>query len=408
MTDPEWVTRLQKWKFIGITFFADTAQKKGGNRRKVLQEYAGSDDHSIDDLGRNARQYTVDAYLIGDNYDRQAKALEQVLDVGKGELIHRYRGKLQVEVLDYEGPTISTAEGGIAKFTITFADQGVSPFELATESTDDLVIGAADATLAANQAEFGDSFNVVGELPSVENDGLSRLQQATAGLQKLNKVVDVGTQPLANLSLDIDSLSSELNELIRTPGTLATRVQGIYGSVTSAALSIKSSIEADLRLAQYYAELLGLTNSGDDPVLPVSPTVSQQKIFDNAITINNLFRVAAVASVAKVAQHRTYETQSAAFNVRSDIIDSVDSLIPNVEIPLVNFLIDTKNAVSADIKSRDIAVLIDFDISGQIPGLIAANSAYLDWTRIDDIVRFNEGINPFLITDRDTLRVMER
>ncbi|WP_270796216.1 DNA circularization N-terminal domain-containing protein [Aeromonas sp. QDB11] len=79
--------RLQPASFRGVAFKVDSDDLQVG-RRTVLHEYPGRDTPSVEDLGRETREYAISAYLIGHDFiaerDRLIEALEQA---GPGDLV---------------------------------------------------------------------------------------------------------------------------------------------------------------------------------------------------------------------------------------------------------------------------------------------------------------------------------
>ena len=74
--------------FRGVPFRTVDAEMRVG-RRNVVNEYPQRDLPYVDDLGRRARRFVVEAYVIGDGYRAERDALIAAFEAkGSGELIH--------------------------------------------------------------------------------------------------------------------------------------------------------------------------------------------------------------------------------------------------------------------------------------------------------------------------------
>jgi prophage DNA circulation protein len=116
--------------FRGLPFFVDSSERAGG-RRLVVHEFPLRDAPFVEDLGRKARTFRVEGYVIGDDYLAQRDSLLTALEdvSGPGELIHPHHGALRASCV---GVAVreTRAEGGLATFAIEFAEapaQGIAP-----------------------------------------------------------------------------------------------------------------------------------------------------------------------------------------------------------------------------------------------------------------------------------------
>ena len=59
--------KLLPASFRGVPFEVSSGSLKGG-RRTVVHEYPQRDKPYVEDLGKAARQITIEAFFVGDNY----------------------------------------------------------------------------------------------------------------------------------------------------------------------------------------------------------------------------------------------------------------------------------------------------------------------------------------------------
>lgn len=118
--------------FRGVPFRTVDADMKVG-RRNVVNEYPQRDEAYVDDLGRRARRFVVEAYVIGPNYLAERDALIKAFETkGSGELIHPRYGLRKVS-LDGEVSVKETPErGGMARISVTFVEDTSNTFPIPT------------------------------------------------------------------------------------------------------------------------------------------------------------------------------------------------------------------------------------------------------------------------------------
>ena len=91
----EWV-----WGNLSGVPFHTTESDTGVGRRNEVHEYPLRDLPYADDLGRRAREFQVNGYVVGENYLQERDALIEALEAyGPGELIHPKYGMLNVVVV---------------------------------------------------------------------------------------------------------------------------------------------------------------------------------------------------------------------------------------------------------------------------------------------------------------------
>ena len=122
-----WIERLQTARFRGVAFSYEQISRQGG-RRVAVHEYPFADSPYPEDMGLKANEFTINAYFIGSQYDKQATAFESQLDKkGPGELILPLSGLQNVQLLTWQR-TDTTAQGGIARFNLKFVQAGAKRY----------------------------------------------------------------------------------------------------------------------------------------------------------------------------------------------------------------------------------------------------------------------------------------
>ena len=220
-----WRDDLQPASFRGVEFFV-TGHDHTFGRRIELNQYPLRDDPYAEDLGRRAREWSVEAFVLGENYMARRDALITALETpGPGRLVHRWLGEVTAVVRGDCHLQESTREGGMARFSITFVEAGERIEPSARLDTADRVERLADAADAVAAEEFGDTFSVddvhsfVAEAGAA--DAASILDMAEGAMRSVRP--DALLDDLSSVTSGIAFTRSRIARLIRSPFGLAQR-----------------------------------------------------------------------------------------------------------------------------------------------------------------------------------------
>ena len=134
-----WRDNLVRASFRGVPFHVNDTDAPVAGRRLVVHEYPGRDEPFVEDLGRRTKAWTIEAFVVGEDYARTRDRLIEACDVaGPGELVHPYLGSLQVQC---RACSVSerTREGRMARFSLEFVESGANQFPTSTTNTTDVV-----------------------------------------------------------------------------------------------------------------------------------------------------------------------------------------------------------------------------------------------------------------------------
>ncbi len=167
-----WRDDLRPASFRGIPFNVESAGLTFG-RRIARHEYPQRDIPYAEDMGRKAREYKVEAYILGANYmagrDDLIKALETA---GAAQLVHPYHGTVNVTAMPDCQLTESTREGGMAKFSITFLEAGKQIEPKTSENTEQALTNQQNACDKTYGADFAENFDIDSQPDFVVDDAL--------------------------------------------------------------------------------------------------------------------------------------------------------------------------------------------------------------------------------------------
>ena len=116
-----WRDDLRPASYRGVPFYV-AANSRTNGRRGFTYEFAKGDRSLDEDLGRRVTRVSVSGYVIGDDYDLQAIALERALNrEGGGTLILPILGRMFMRC-EFGPRAERKEEGGIAYFEMAFVD----------------------------------------------------------------------------------------------------------------------------------------------------------------------------------------------------------------------------------------------------------------------------------------------
>jgi hypothetical protein len=110
--------------FRGIDIVLENTSQSPG-RRVQVHEYPLRDQPYAEDLGLSKREWQIDGFLIGPDYDQARQRLVEAAEqAGAAELVHPYYGTHRVVIVGGIRIRESTREGGLARvsFTVFRAD----------------------------------------------------------------------------------------------------------------------------------------------------------------------------------------------------------------------------------------------------------------------------------------------
>lgn len=348
-----WRDQLRPASFRGVPFQTTETQLTVG-RRLARHEYPQRDLPYLEDMGRKAREYKIDAYVVGGDYMPQRDALlEAVEKAGAGQLVHPKHGTLLVVVQDCQ-LSESTQTGGYAKFSFTFVEAGKRE---------------APAVTVDTRGQFARAKSTV----------KSRLESVYADLVKYTA---------APMSVIQDGLAS-LNELRAIPGAIAAIAQGSYGSALAILLpdNAMSALQDPMALVRGVVSL-GETIGGlssmlafDRPTVTAnSATAVRRNQYRSQMTL--MVRQAAVLQHVDNLLVKDYPSVNDARIARAEIIAVIDTILlhPDLDHRAAQAVTDFRTASLAQLQSLapSLPQLVSIPNNRERPALVVAHEHYGD------------------------------
>ena len=387
--------RLIGASFRGVPFFVESSDRTGG-RRAVVHEFPLRDDPYVEDLGRRARSFPVDGYVLGDDYLDQRDALLEALEEtsGPGELVHPYHGTRKA-ICERFTVRETVAECGMARVSMEFTEtpaQAVTP----TDAPDfaGTVSLSADSAIGAISSDF----------TSVFDAGLPTYALASASLSLKTMSLSLGaalapimnsTQELAKMRQQIDIIVAQASSLIRTPGSVLGAFQNVIASLAETILNAPGSVLGAFTLA-YMTDL--------DP-LPPETTPTRQHEHANRVAIDGALKGILACEAARLSPQVDFDTVSNAIATRDQVVDMLDELAATagdtVYPALVQLRADVVRAVPGE---NEFARQVTVERRQAIPTILLSYQLYGTTEREDDILARNQTDDPNFIAG--TLEVL--
>lgn len=360
--------RLIGASFRGVPFFVE-ASDRGGGRRAVVHEFPLRDDPFVEDLGRRARAFRVEGYVIGDDYLVQRDALLAALEdiAGPGELVHPFHGVRRAICLNVTVRE-SRTDGGMATFAIDFVETP-SQVPVPTEVVDapEQVSGSADAAIAATEAELGEQYDPDGlpsfALASAEAALAGAVDALAAGLAP----IVTATQELAELTGRVALLTAQASSLVRQPATILGEFRAaITGLVETAAAAPGAVMDA---LIEAYGADLG-------PAVVATTATRARELANQTALVGALRRVIAIeaARLAPVVPYESFEAATAARDQVAELLEEQAALAGDTAYPaIVNLRSKVRRAVPG---GAAFARVVTVTRNVPIPSLVLAYQLY--------------------------------
>lgn len=405
-----WLDSYRQASFRGVEFHVESHEVERG-RRAVTHEFPSRDTPYTEDLGRAARGYTVEGYILGDDYhlarDRLSDACEQP---GPGELVHPYLGNLQVNCIALRIREVSD-ERRICRFQLTLVESGQADYPTDIEDAVSAVSVAAGAAGAAGVAGFTKRFSVAGVASFVSDAAAGQLGSLSSVLQALpiNPAL-AQPQAVAAFFARARGLADSALALIARPAELAAEVTGLISSVRSVFGTGAGAALRSIR-AQFVSPYSDLT---------ITPNRRQQQI--NTDSLSALIRQAAVVELSRVAVLQTLPADEVsgiveAFRTRDEALAARDFLSDVIDVELEAPITSTDEFVALgtlratvvrNIPGPDLQLprLATITPQATLPSLVLAYGLYGDATRDTEIAERNRIRHPGFVPGARPLQVV--
>jgi prophage DNA circulation protein len=375
--------------FRGVPFFVESSER-GGGRRVVVHEFPLRDEPFVEDMGRRARKFRVEGYVIGGDYMAQRDALLAALEdeEGPGQLVHPYYG-----IKSAIGETTSTretrAEGGWAAIGIEFCEAPAqAPTPAIVPDLPGKVAASADAAQLATAAELGEKYDAAG-LPAFALASASgAITKASAALAARLAPLIADTQELAGLNSQLTILSAHAAALAHAPGDAVSGMLDAIASLANTAAALPGAVK-DALVAAYHDDLGAFT---------AATTATRARELANQLAITGAIRRVIAIEAARLAPLVPYvsiEDATAARDAVAALLDEQAQGAGDTAYPaLVTLRSDVLRAVPG---ANVFASILTVTRRTAIPSLLLAYQLYGSVDLELDVIARNRIAHPGFI-----------
>jgi len=389
-----WRLKYRQAKYRGVEFFVDRHSVSGG-RRLERHEFPLRDEPYVEDLGRRARGFDVEAYVLGDTYFARRDALIAACEQnGPGLLVHPYFGSMFVLCRSYS-VSESTGEGRVARFTLTFEEAGSLAFPgIVRDTRSSLNLRKIGALAAAFNAFLSVYSTVRAQYAKVAN----AIASIEAGFDAIDSVKRLAADN-PDFARQIAGLAGRARELVTDASSLMTNTQDLvaFGTYPD---------RGDLRASfangtSQFAEQRNLFDF--EPAEAGAET-------DPADVYAKYLAWSAVITAGGLIGEIEFDTYEAAVEAQDAVLAQVDTIIEsNIATDDLRIsLRDLRQAIVEDVRARSATLprLTEMTLPNTLPAIVLSNQLYGDIEREDDLVRRNGVDHPGFMTAGQPIQVL--
>ena len=405
--------RLRKASFKGVSFEVESSGLTFG-RRTVTHEYPQRDKPYVEDLGKATRTFTLQGFVIGDDYIAHAKRLIKVFEEnGPGILVHPWLGKLTVHAIDTPSVTWDLSLG-YARFTMTFLEPGELENPGIAQSWGSELRQLADDIYTAACENFGINFDIDNALGLVNDIAEGSYQDILGclGDSKFARVFELGDAVS-------DLIDTAVSDLEKPADQIADEILSALG-IANAASSIRNwrdsvaSITDVLKDNVFTRQTAQLTAAATDD-FPAPATVqetaeSSLETLTRQIMIGNMLGAVTLIGTTQDTDSadETEETVTTAKDVDKiieirnqslSILEREMMLLGTDDDALYPTLQAAYSAVYRDLTERalEFNASVEFTPPTVMPALVLAYDRYEDANREPAIVKRNGITHPLFM-----------
>lgn len=410
-----WADRLLPASLGGAAFLAMNCSVSVG-RRVTSIDLPMRDEPEHEDMGRRARRYTVTAVILGDDYDRDRKALVDVLEApGPHTFVHPWWGECPVIVEEPGTFEESVEKGRGVSINLTLTEAGkstkitatISPTAVMTAAIDAAELAAAADFLAEFETGLGDSFAAAAAAVSEAGDKIDSVNN------KIAAALGIADGVIAAM----DELKDQAAQALNAPALLAAALQGLASQIAGL-LGLTEGVEEEYPgqaskvatdAALSTAQTLGTIDVTAQPPYPGGPVHPASLKATRAI--GKAVRTMSLVAVSGVFRTLPLESTTAAAQVLGTLSKITDQLLddPLTSDALASALSDLRAAMQQqlDASTSKLPSTITYTPVGTMPALLIAWLFYGDPDRDLEIVARNEVLDPNFVPGGEELELLD-
>jgi prophage DNA circulation protein len=418
-----WANNLLEASFRGVVFDVISIDD-AAPRALAHHSYPYQDGEDIEDMGLNARKFSVQAIFFGDDYQDLLKAFTDVLDQrGSGVLVHPVFGNIErVQTAEYrlkhEADSVDSCTVSI-EFEVSTTSQPFFSHQLASQKADAI----DDAALLTDTASAGIVVKQFNALAAVADSG------ALSGLARVGLLQGQALALLSNLNAEVRGIVSSGSDPIRN-------VLGFISDVTALTQSLIDIVPTNLEFLQNYAQSsLGRADRLLSPsavMLPVSASSAPTVATSYPVSSAQLAADTQILTTHIAVQRAVVKSQTVGLVLASEAIEptltpqQIETLVTTARAAIndaivaarVRYGVDNCRRITEPLKTLALAVqesgravilarppLVTRTLDAPAPLRVLAHRWYGDHTRSVELIRLNNLRLPNALNAGDVINV---
>lgn len=408
--------------FRGVAFFLDDADLEVGRRTAVIK-YPGNDRHRVRDLAANPRTITINAYVIGDDYQDTRDALLSALEEpGPGTLVHPFYGRIQVTVTGPARCREAKGELGGARISFTCTRESGAPALTSRPDTRGRLASARDSVNTATRTAFVEDFSASGLPSSYTDSSVSALGDVAAQMATAAGKITGALSVANDAAAEIGAFAGAAESLITAPSTLVGQVVSLNGRIAGIAATALSGLNTAIGIPDQIADgferarqtweavaaMSGLGSFGDGAVAISTSTPNAERESGNRNAIHYAVRASAIAEISAALPSMPFDSRTLAADVEELLRDQIDGLLDIAPDGLQGPLRDLLAAINGHLArvAAGLPEVGEYTPAEATPALLIAHDVYGDATREADIVARNAIPHPLFVEGGTAIEVL--
>ncbi len=309
-----WQQQLKQASFRGVPFFVDTSGMPFG-RRNIGHEYPYRDVPYSEDLGKKARSFSIQAYLLGDDYLDQMDRLVEAIEGSDqpGTLIHPTKGTMLV-VPGECSRQFSKDAGGIEYLELNFKQAGQNQYPEKSLTSASKVKETATTAREALTNVFSSVFDASSKPQYIPDDAATVSDSFVSKVQSLLQGATPTTDGAAAIITALQPLIDDAPTMLQTAATWASQIQTVVVAIRDGFTDPRNA----------YTVNKGLLTFGDTftPIIEVTSNRTLQKVNRDAQT--SLVRSQALTAMAESTSDMTFDSYNTAVAYRDQLSTAID------------------------------------------------------------------------------------
>ncbi|WP_315710042.1 DNA circularization protein [Brenneria uluponensis] len=231
-----WKDYLQDASLRGVPFKVSSDEARFG-RRVQVHEYPNRDKPYSEDLGRATRRFSVEAYVIGDDFMIQRnKLINEIEKAGAAKLVHPYYGEMSITIDELARVTHTDNEGRMCRISFSFVEAGELSFPTAGLATNNK-LSASTSWLEDFLTDLYGDFSLGGLSDFISDGVISDAEDMIDEITNTFNYIDRGVTAASRL------LKGDMSVILSGSGSnLFSRLQTMWRSANRLNSNAKSLV----------------------------------------------------------------------------------------------------------------------------------------------------------------------